>query len=133
MMEYADRRIQMTLDSMPMATLTMKRGVRQCSPLSPALFAIVVDMALDDIYDFWHKHGRGYHYAFGDLDNIDFTTCATSDNLSEMAFADDMILLARNDVELQSMIADICGAFILLGLKFSIEQCQWMSSELDAI
>ena len=55
MMEYADSRIQITLDSMPMATVTMKRGVRQGSPLSPALFAIVVDMALDDIYDFWHK------------------------------------------------------------------------------
>ena len=46
--------------------MTMKRRVRQGCPLSPALFAIVVDMALDDIYDFWHNNGRGYHYAFGD-------------------------------------------------------------------
>ena len=58
---------------MPMTTLTMKRGVGQGSPLSPALFAIVVDMALDENYALWHSNGRGCHYAFGDLDNIDLT------------------------------------------------------------
>ena len=35
-MEYADSRIQITLGSMPMATVTMKRVVRQGSPLTPA-------------------------------------------------------------------------------------------------
>ena len=133
MMEYADGRIEITLDSMPMATVTMKRGVRQGSPLSPALFAIVVDMALDDIYDFWHKNGRGYHYAFGSLDNIDLTNTCQPQILSEMTFADDMTLLARNDEELQSMIADICGVLAVVGLKLSIEKCQWMSTEPDAV
>ena len=50
-----------------------------------------------------------------------------------MAFADDTTLLARVDEELQSMIAEICGALTVVGLELSIEKCQWMSSEPDAI
>ena len=50
-----------------------------------------------------------------------------------MTFADDMTLLARNDEELQSMIAEICGALTVVGVKLSIEKCQWMSTEPDAV
>ena len=50
-----------------------------------------------------------------------------------MICADDMTLLARNDEELQSMIAEICGVLTVVGLKLSIENCQWMSTEPDAV
>ena len=90
---------------MHIATVTMRGRVRQGSPLSPALFAIVVGMALDDIYAFKQEHGSGFHYLFGDLDHFDFTNSSTPHIWFEMTFADDMALLARNDVELQSMIA----------------------------
>ena len=71
-------------------TVRLDRGGPQGAPESPFLFILVTEMALASLHDSWAKRGLGY----------------LTDGLwlPELAYADDVVLLAMSIAALQTML-----------------------------
>ncbi|EYC21366.1 hypothetical protein Y032_0019g3776 [Ancylostoma ceylanicum] len=90
------------------AELNIQRGVRQGDPLSPLLFAITLQYALNTI-NFCDRRFR-----------ID------GKPLPYLAYADDIVLLSNDRHELESMALDLTKASKHIGLTINFEKTKWM-------
>ncbi|EYC25041.1 hypothetical protein Y032_0012g1665 [Ancylostoma ceylanicum] len=88
--------------------LNIQRGVRQGDPLSPLLFTITLQYALNTI-DF---RNRGFR--------ID------GKRLPFPAYADDIVLLSNDRNELENMALDLSKASEQIGLTINFEKTKWM-------
>ena len=89
----------------------VQRGVRQGDTLSPLLFVLCLQYALDGVD--WAQRGLqvGEH------------------RLPYLAYADDIVLLARDVNELQSMADDLTSACATIGLTVNVTKTKWISTE----
>jgi hypothetical protein len=91
--------------------IEVQRGVRQGDTLSPKLFVISLQYALDRIN--WAQ--RGLQIA--------------DRSLPYLADADDIVLLSHDIVELQTMSNDLCMACAEIGLKINVNKTKWLSTD----
>ncbi len=84
--------------------IRIKRGVKQGDPLSPTLFNFILESLLERLIE---RNSFMIH----------------ENDASVLAFADDIVLLARDDIEAQeqlNMVVEYLGA---LGMSLSIPKC----------
>jgi hypothetical protein len=86
---------------------SVRRGVRQGDPLSPALFNLVVTQVLKEVEPVWQRRGYGTHV--GQRTDGKRLTC--------VAFADDMTLIARSWTQLKRMVLTLKDALAEKGLN----------------
>jgi hypothetical protein len=96
------------------AQFNIQRGVRQGDSLSPLLFILTLQFALDRIQ--WSNRG----YKIG------------NNRLRYLAYADDMVLFSANMQELQSMLDDVAGTCRQIGLEINVAKTNFMSTNADA-
>jgi hypothetical protein len=99
---YSDN-IVVLPDGMP---LVFRRGVRQGDPLSPLLFNLVLDPVLRSLDE--HEEGS----PFG------------SQRLKVLAFADDLVLVARTVEEAQSLLNKLAAGLQDCGLTMATNNCE---------
>ena len=106
--------IKLGLGSASTRTIDLDRGVPQGAPESPSLFISVTDMALAELLDGWRARGFGY--------NIDGV------RLPIVVYADDVLVLAQNEEDLQIMLAEVTAAFGQVGLEINLSKTHYSSS-----
>ena len=84
----------------------LDRDVSQGAPDSPFLFILVTEMALASLHDSWAERGLGYliHGLW----------------LPEVAYADDVVLLAISIAALQTMLLEVEQVFAAVGLTLNL-------------
>uniref|UniRef100_A0A7E4VR27 Reverse transcriptase domain-containing protein n=1 Tax=Panagrellus redivivus TaxID=6233 RepID=A0A7E4VR27_PANRE len=87
------------------------RGVRQGDSLSPLLFLLTLQSALDEVD--WEKGG----IQIGD------------EKLSWLGYADDIVLIASSVAELQSLLEDVSTKCEEVGLKMNATKTKWISTD----
>ncbi|KAI5743429.1 hypothetical protein M8J77_018082 [Diaphorina citri] len=95
----------------PTKEFPIKRGVKQGDPISPKLFSAVLEMAMSKIP--WNDRGIKIN----------------GRRLNNLRFADDIVLLATNTLELQSLTQDLAIAAKEIGLKMNISKTKIMYNE----
>lgn len=96
--------------------ISINRGVKQGDPLSPLLFNI----ALDGVIQKLEQSGLGGTFGSGE-DKIQITS---------MAFADDLVVLADNEAHLQPLYDIIENSLNALGMSLNIKKCKCLSVAL---
>jgi hypothetical protein len=94
----------------------LERGVRQGGCTSPALFIFGLSFLLKDLPSKWRAEGRGWV--------LDDTW------VHFVAFADDLLLLARSPADLQGMLSDLVEALGKGGLELSADKAEWSGNDL---
>ena len=92
--------------------INVNRGVKQGDPLSSFLFNLVLEMALSRIPVNLGINFEGHKLCY-------------------MAFADDLILLARSEKALQKLVELVAAELRLIGLEFNVEKCNVLSITAD--
>ena len=92
----------------------LDRGVLQGAPESPFLFILVTEMALASLHDSWAKRGLGYL-----IDGL---------WLPDVAYADDVVLLAMSIDDLQTMLLEVKTAFTAVGLTLNLGRTNFTST-----
>lgn len=90
----------------------IRRGVRQGDPLSVHLFNAVMDMSLKTI-----DERIGY--------KLKNTT------ISALAFADDLVILAKTPIALQKQINSLVDELAMAGLKINAAKCRTLHIQVD--
>ena len=85
--------------------VSLKRGVKQGDPLSPFIFNAIMDTLLEQL-----EQMKGYEIN-------------KSHNLSALAFADDLILLATTKEKAQNLLHHIETYLNNLGMRIAAEKC----------
>ncbi len=93
--------------------ITIQKGVRQGDTLSPILFIITLQSALDRVN--WNN---GI--------NIE------GKKLGYLAFADDVVLLSRSLTDLQRMVQEMTEKCAEVGLKVNVGKTKWMTNAAPA-
>ena len=83
-----------------------KKGTKQCDPLSSLLFNAVLQLALKNNLANWQRKGMGIR--LGDSE---------SDCLTNLRFADDVLLFVTSMEQLQRMLCDLDRSTEKVGLK----------------
>ena len=83
----------------------IKRGTKQGDPLSSLLFNTVLQMALKDDVERWEK-SKGMGIRQGDHE---------SDCLTNLRFADDVLLFSASLVQLQKIMCDFKKSTVNVG------------------
>ena len=94
----------------PSPKFYIKRGVRQGDTISPKLFTL----ALEDVFK-----------------TLDWSTKGLNVNgeyLSNLRFADDIVIFAKDEEELNTMLTEINTACVKIGLKMNISKTKMMSN-----
>ena len=102
-------------------TFEVQRGVRQGNPLSPLLFNLVLDGALQEVSVIWQRRGYGTNVG---LD-------ARGQRLTHVAFADDQTLLARIWLSMQRMLSTLKVALSKRGLALHPAKCKVQTNKGD--
>ena len=87
-------------------TFPISRGTKQGDPISPKLFSAVLEDVMREVIDRWKSCGYGVR--LGD---------EAADTLTNLRFADDILLIATSKEMLCSMISDLQQAAKLVGLN----------------
>jgi hypothetical protein len=95
------------------------RGVRQGDPLSPILFNLVLDGALQEVSTIWQKRGYG--------SNIGHEIRGR--RLTHIAFADDQTLIANSWLSLRRMIELLRDALLRRGLSLHPSKCKVQTNQ----
>ena len=101
---YSDSATVLHCGSNISKSIPVRRGVRQGDPLSPILFNLVLDELLDKL----NAHS-GYSF-YGE-------------NVSCLAFADDLVLVSENEVQMQKMLDDTCSFLGKKGMQINMGKC----------
>ena len=106
--------VTLSLSSSKTRTIALDRGVPQGAPESPQLFISVTDHILGKLFERWKSKNWGYR--------------ANDAWIPIVAYADDIIVLAKSLSELQQMLGDISAAFETAGLSINPEKTRYSSS-----
>ncbi len=88
--------------------IPIKAGVKQGCPLSPILFNLCVEIILRAISLKGHTNGPVKHF---------------NGEISVLAYADDLVLLAKNKDALQNLLDSASKTATLIGLEFRPDKC----------
>ena len=90
----------------------IERGVRQGDPISPLLFNLASFVVFRRLHAQWRDR------KFGIMLSPSYTRIFT------LRYADDILVFAKNAVELRAMLQEIEAGFTSLGLKFDAGKCK---------
>lgn len=105
--QKATLKVNLPPETKPVA---IRRGVRQGDTLSPKLFTLV----LEDIFKTLHWEGCGI--------NIE------GKRLSNLRFADDIVLFSDNPTDLEAMIQELNNASVRCGLEMNLDKTKIMTN-----
>ena len=98
----------------PVETFPVRKGVRQGDPVSPKMFSAV----LEDIFR-----------------RCDFPDTAgirvDGEHMSALRFADDLVLISSDAIELQEMITQLNTESRKFGLKINIDKTKVMTNNVE--
>ena len=106
--------VSVNLGNVRTEKVRLDRGLPQGAPESPFLFILVTEMALASLHDSWAERGLGYL--------IDGCW------LPEVAYADDVVLLAMSIAALQTMLLEVEQAFAAVGLTLNVGKTNFTST-----
>ncbi|KAL1446846.1 hypothetical protein WDU94_003496 [Cyamophila willieti] len=98
----------------PSEEFPIQRGVKQGDPISPKLFSAVLEMTMSKLQ--WRNRGI----------NIN------GRKLSNLRFADDIVLFSNNTRELQTMLKEMSKVAREVGLKMNLSKTKVMSNKFCA-
>ena len=90
----------------------IEKGTKQGDPISPILFNAVVEDLIADIKDKWQKRKYGMNLAYS----------SGGPYITNLRYADDILLTARSLPQVKQMLADLCLAAQKVGLKLHPEK-----------
>jgi hypothetical protein len=105
---YWDQKAAMKVKDDTSEYINIKRDVRQGCILSPDLFNIYSEMILRNLEDFEGVKIRGY-------------------NCNNLRYADDTVLIASSEKDLQRMIDEVSKESIKMGLSLNVKKSECMS------
>ena len=98
------------------------RGTKQGDPLSPVLFNAVLEEVLREVQADWKRKGRGIHVTGSHGEN---------ELLTNLRFADDIILLATSRSHVKHMLQDLIDAAAKRGLEIHIGKTKVLANDAD--
>lgn len=104
-------------------TFEIQRGVRQGDPLSPLLFNLVLDGALQEVSKIWRRRGYG----------TDVGMDARGCRLTHVAFADDQTLIASSWLSMRRMLFSLRETLSRRGLSLHPAKCKVQTNREDWI
>ena len=107
---YRDATTTITQDSKSTRPIHIKSGVKQGCPLSPLLFNCIMDELLNEI------------------DQLPVGILVGEARVAIMAFADDLVLLAESEREMEILLEKCKNFFKRKGLKVNGKKCQGLSA-----
>ena len=100
------------------ATIRMKRGVRQGSPLSGLLFIMILSDVLRPLETKWAGNQWGCY-------------CGALLWYNHLLFADDLVLIGKDSGEIRAMLADLQEALALVGLETNESKFQFVYGPME--
>ena len=100
---YSDCSAQLKYKNGVSPSIPVNRGVKQGNPMSPAPFNSIIDYVTDNIPGSINLHGNS--------------------TISHMAFADDLVLFAKDDVMMQDQVDHVLFRLIQYGLNVNKSKC----------
>ena len=101
--------------------LRVERGVRQGDPLSSLLFNLVLNEVLREVQVVWHKRGYGTNVGMS----------LSGHRLTDVAFADDMTIVARIWLSMKRMLRMLREALSKRGLTLHPTKCKVQTNITD--
>ena len=98
----------------------IKRGTKQGDPLSPQLFNSVLEQAFQEIQGKWRRKGWGVRLTDGQ-----------NGFLCNLRFADDVLLIAETEEELQDMRVDVVNESAVVGLELHMGKTKVLRNTSD--
>ena len=98
---------------------TIERGSRQGDPISPLLFNSVLEMAMRKAKMKWAHNGAGFPIVEGE------------ERLSNLRFADDVMVFATSLPEARDMLADLMKEAGEVGLEVHLGKTSFLSNGID--
>ena len=106
--------VSVNLGNVRTEKVRLDRGVPQGAPASPFLFILMTEMALASLQNSWAERGLGYL-----IDGF---------WLPEVAYADDVVLLAMSIAALQTMLLEVEQVFAAVGLPLNLGKTNFTST-----
>ena len=94
------------VDELQSRSFNIKRGTKQGDPLSPSIFNAVLEQAFDEVLPRWHKRKYGFDVGYS----------SGHERLTNLRFADDVLLIASSKRQLTRMMHELMEACGRVGL-----------------
>ena len=117
---YAGQTSQVLVDSMLSRKFEVQRGTKQGDPLSTLLFNAVLEDIFREIRPRWTSKRYGLEMSVG-----------STRHLSNLCFADDVVLFAKSLHEIKEMLTDLKKAALARGLKVHSGKTKVLTNEIE--